>query len=138
MTVVYVIGVFDLFHAGHVELLRRARESGDKLIVAVNGDKMVEKYKRKPFMSEKDRLKVIRACRYVDDAFIIRTFDNRKRILQHRVNLIVHGNDWTGDSYLQQIRLTPRFIAKHQIRLVYLPYTKGISTSSLVEKIKRG
>lgn len=68
---VYVIGVFDLFHFGHVELLRRAKELGDRLIVAINGDEMVASYKRRPFLSEQDRLEVVKACRYVDDAFII-------------------------------------------------------------------
>ena len=47
--VVYVIGSFDLFHRGHVELLRRARALGDRLIVAINGDDIVEKYKRRPY-----------------------------------------------------------------------------------------
>lgn len=136
MKVVYVIGVFDLFHTGHVELLRRAKALGDKLVVAINGDKIVEQYKRSPFVHEKDRLKVIEACRYVDKAFIIRTFDNRRAVLKHHVNIIVHGNDWVGESYLEQIRLTPSFIARHHIELKYLPYTKGISTSGLIQKIK--
>lgn len=64
---VYVIGVFDLFHFGHVELLRRAKELGDRLIVAINGDEMVASYKRRPFLSERDRLEVVKACRYVDE-----------------------------------------------------------------------
>lgn len=57
---VYVIGVFDLFHFGHVELLRRAKELGDRLIVAINGDEMVASYKRRPFLSEQDRLEVVK------------------------------------------------------------------------------
>jgi cytidyltransferase-like protein len=56
--VVYVIGSFDLFHRGHVELLRRARALGDRLIVAINGDDIVEKYKRRPYIKEDDRLAV--------------------------------------------------------------------------------
>ena len=107
---VYVIGVFDLFHFGHVELLRRAKELGDRLIVAINGDEMVASYKRRPFLSEQDRLEVVKACRYVDD--------------------------WDGEGYLKQIRVTPEFLEEHHVSMVYLPYTKGISTSELVEKIK--
>ena len=78
--VVYVIGSFDLFHRGHVELLRRARALGDRLIVAINGDDIVEKYKRRPYIKEDDRLAVVQACRYVDEAFVIHTFDNKEVI----------------------------------------------------------
>jgi glycerol-3-phosphate cytidylyltransferase len=136
MKIIYVVGVFDLFHSGHVKLLERARALGDKLVVAINGDEMVSKYKRRPFLSENDRLEVIKACRYVDEAFIINDFDNKEVILKYGVNTIVHGDDWTGDSYMDQIRLTPEFVEENSIEFVYLPYTKGISTSDLILKIK--
>ena len=133
---VYVIGVFDLFHFGHVELLRRARALGDRLIVAINGDDMVACYKRRPFLSEHDRLEVVKACRYVDEAFIIREYDNKEYIKKYGINVIVHGDDWDGEGYLKQIRVTPEFLEEHHVEMVYLPYTKGISTSELVEKIR--
>ena len=87
--VVYVIGSFDLFHRGHVELLRRARALGDRLIVAINGDDIVEKYKRRPYIKEDDRLAVVQACRYVDEAFVIHTFDNKEVICKYGINIIV-------------------------------------------------
>lgn len=111
-----------------MELLRRARALGDRLIVAINGDDIVEKYKRRPYIKEDDRLAVVQACRYVDEAFVIHTFDNKEVICKYGINIIVHGDDWCGMSYLEQIRLTPEFIQEHQIQLIYLPYTKGIST----------
>ena len=135
--VVYVIGSFDLFHRGHVELLRRARALGDRLIVAINGDDIVEKYKRRPYIKEDDRLAVVQACRYVDEAFVIHTFDNKEVICKYGINIIVHGDDWCGMSYLEQIRLTPEFIQEHQIQLIYLPYTKGISTSEIISQIQQ-
>jgi glycerol-3-phosphate cytidylyltransferase len=135
-TVVYVIGVFDLFHRGHVELFRRARELGDKLIVAVNGDEMTAAYKRRPFFSEQDRLELVKACRYVDDAFIASEFDNRDFVLRYKIKKIVHGNDWSHESYIKQIRLSEEFIAEHKIEMVYLPYWSGISTSQLVRTIQ--
>lgn len=136
MTVIYVIGVFDLFHRGHVELLRRARELGDKLVVAVNGDEMVASYKREPYYNEEDRLAIITACKYVDEAFIIREYDNKKFIEKYQVNKIVHGDDWEEYSYMEQIRVTPEYLKKQDCKLVLLPYTKGISTSDLIKKIK--
>lgn len=60
--------------------MRRAKELGDRLIVAINGDEMVASYKRRPFLSEQDRLEVVKACRYVDDAFIIHEYDNKEYI----------------------------------------------------------
>lgn len=136
MVNVYVIGVFDLFHTGHVELLRRSRELGDRLIVAVNGDDMVSEYKRKPYMDENERLKIIESCRYVDEAFIIREFDNRKPLLKYNISKIVHGDDWERDSYLNQIRVDEDFLNRQGIEMVFLPYTSGISTGNLIKKIR--
>lgn len=133
---VYVIGVFDLFHRGHVELLKNAKALGEKLIVAINGDQMVANYKRKPFYCEQDRLEIIRSCKYVDDAFIIRDFDNKKYIEQYGIDAIVHGNDWERTSYLQQIRVTEEYLQQQNVELVLLPYTQGISTSDLIKRIK--
>lgn len=134
--VVYVIGVFDLFHRGHLELLKRAKQLGDKLVVAVNGDDMVESYKRRPYFLENDRLEIIKALECVDEAFIIREYDNKEYIKKHKVNKIVHGDDWPEDSYMDQIRVTPQFLKENNCELVLLPYTEGISTSDLIKEIK--
>lgn len=133
---VYIIGVFDLFHTGHVELLRRSKKLGDRLIVAVNGDDMVSKYKRKPYITEEDRLTIIKSCRYVDEAFIIKEFDNKQALIDHQISRIVHGDDWDRTSYLQQIRVSEQFLQENNIELVFLPYTEGISTGELIQKIK--
>lgn len=136
MKIIYVIGVFDLFHTGHVEILRRAKNMGDKLLVAINGDEMVASYKRRPYFSEEDRLAVIQACRYVDEAFIIRQFDNKEIIKKYKITHIVHGDDWPENDYLRQIRVTPQFLKEHNCELILLPYTPGISTSEIIKKIK--
>ena len=136
MKVVYIIGVFDLFHRGHVELLRKAKLLGDKLIVAVNGDELVASYKRRPFINEYDRLAVVESCKYVDESFIIRTYDNKDAVVKYSVDIIVHGSDWQGDSYLKQIRMDDDFLKQHKMDLVFLPYTEGISTSDIIKSIK--
>jgi glycerol-3-phosphate cytidylyltransferase len=136
-TVVYAVGVFDLFHRGHVEFLRRAKSLGDRLVVALNGDDLTAHYKRRPITPEDDRLEIIRACRFVDHAFIINTYDNRQSIIEHKVNKIVHGDDWRGDEYLQQLRVTREFIAERQIETIYLSYWRGVSTSKMLEDISR-
>ena len=106
---VYVIGVFDLFHFGHVELLRRAKELGDRLIVAINGDEMVASYKRRPFLSEQDRLEVVKACRYVDDAFIIHEYDNKEYIKKYVNNNI--GKELEKSNDEENIELPPEMPA---------------------------
>lgn len=138
MEVIYVIGVFDLFHSGHVKLLKKAKELGDKLIVAINGDDMVASYKRRPIVNEQDRLAVVEACRYVDEAFIIREYDNKEVIKEKKITKIVHGDDWPAESYMKQIRVTSSFLKEHNCELILLPYTKGVSTSGIIKKIKGG
>ena len=134
--IVYVIGVFDLFHRGHIEILKKAKAMGDKLIVAINGDEMVASYKRKPFFSETDRLALVNACRYVDDAFIIKEYDNKEYIKKYGINVIVHGDDWAEESYMEQIRVTKEFMELNDVSLCLIPYTDGISTSGLIKQIK--
>ncbi|MGN6619092.1 MAG: adenylyltransferase/cytidyltransferase family protein [Ilyomonas sp.] len=133
---VYVIGVFDLFHRGHVEFLKKAKSLGEKLIVAINGDEMVASYKRRPFYSEYDRLEIVKACRYVDEAFIIRDYDNKEYIEKYAVDAIVHGNDWEMNSYIEQIRVTKAYLQERNVDLILVPYTSGVSTSQLIKKIK--
>jgi len=134
---IYIIGVFDLFHRGHIELLKRSRTLGKKLLVAVNGDDMVTQYKKRPILSEEDRLAMVEACRYVDEAFIIREFDNRPVLEKYPdISAILHGDDWPRQSYLEQIRLTEEDLLHFGIELVLIPYTRGISTSDIIKKIR--
>ena len=133
---VYVIGVFDLFHRGHVEFLKKAKALGQNLIVAVNGDDMVASYKRKPFYSEEDRLEIIKSCKYVQEAFIIRGYDNKQYIEAYNIDAIVHGNDWERNSYLHQIRVTEEYLKEQNAELVLVPYTAGVSTSNIIKQIK--
>lgn len=133
---VYVIGVFDLFHRGHVELLRKSKELGDKLIVAINSDKFVSIYKRAPIYSETDRLEIVKACRYVDEVFISHDYDNKPFIEKYNIDAIVHGDDWERTSYLKQIVVTEEYLSERKVDLVLLPYTEGVSSSDLIRKIK--
>jgi len=133
---VYVIGVFDLFHRGHLELLKKAKRLGEYLIVAINGDEMVSTYKRRPLFSEEDRLEIVSNLRIVDESFIINDYDNKAILLERNVDIIVHGTDWDRESYLKQIRVTEEFLKENSISLELVPYTNGISTSELINTIK--
>jgi cytidyltransferase-like protein len=129
---ILVVGVFDVFHAGHVKLLERARALGDRLVVVINGDALTTRYKRRPIMSERDRRDVVAACRYVDAAEISNDFSVRTTILRHGVTKIVHGDDWAVESYKRQIRCDDAFLAATGVELVMLPYTAGVSTSDII------
>jgi cytidyltransferase-like protein len=132
----YIIGVFDLFHTGHLSFLEQCATLSENLIVAVNGDEMVAAYKRLPIFSEEQRLKLIKANRLVSDAFIIREFDNKPYLEQYEIDAIVHGDDWERSSYLEQIRVDENFLNEKGIELVFVPYSQGISTSELIKKIQ--
>ncbi|MBL8769242.1 MAG: FAD synthase [Planctomycetes bacterium] len=135
-TSIYVGGTFDCFHAGHVNLLRRAREIADFVIVALNSDAFTSSYKGKPVMNELERLEVVRACRFVDLAFVMESHAMQRVYMELlRPDFILHGDDWTGDSLVRQLGIDDAFLAEHGIRMKYVPYTKGVSTSDIKRRI---
>jgi phosphoenolpyruvate mutase len=126
---IYVDMVGDLFHFGHVELLRRARELGQTLIVGVHSDETVMSYKRKPVLSMKERVAVIESCKYVDkvvaNAPLVVT---QKYLDEHQIDLIVHGDDLTEqDKHLM--------FGEVLNKLVLINYTDGISTTTILHRL---
>jgi glycerol-3-phosphate cytidylyltransferase len=133
---VLVVGVFDLFHRGHVELLRRARALGSCLHVIVNGDRLTAAYKRRPVMAEADRLAIVSACRYVDRAEVSNDYDVKPYVERHGIRAIVHGDDWTRDDYLRQIRVSEQYLQAQGVEMVFVPYYRGESTTDLCRRIR--
>ena len=121
---IYVDIVGDLFHLGHVNLFKKARELGDYLIVGVHSDEDVESYKRKPVLSLEERSKVIRSCKYVDEVVTA-------------APLVVTVDFLHGDDVSEEVK------RQHKIpyglgMVKYVPYTEGISTTEIIERIKNG
>lgn len=104
--------------------------------MAVNGDNFTSAYKRRPIFSEDDRLALVSAVRYVDEAIIAHSGDVKPIIDKFGVNCIVHGDDWAHDSYMRQIEVTEQYARDRSIEFVYTPYYSGVSTSKLIEAIK--
>lgn len=121
----------DMFHIGHLNLIRRAKAHGDYLIVGVHSDKDIAEYKRHPIISEEQRYEMVRSCQYVDEVLegapLIMTKDFIQR---HEIDLIVRGDDITPELLEQQADAIEMGIMR------YVPRTKNVSTTSIIEKIK--
>ena len=131
MTRVYADMVADLFHYGHVEFLRRAREVGDVLIVGIHSDETVGSYKRAPVMTMLERVRVVEACRYVDEVVPDAPLSvTREWIERHRIDVVVHGDDLDRDETTSMYEIPA---AMGILRTV--PYTAGISTSEILRRL---
>jgi len=134
---VYTGGTFDLFHSGHVELLRRCAEFGS-VTVALNTDEFIEAYKgRKPVMSYEERETVLLGCRWVDSVIPnMGGSDSRIAIDLVQPDLVVIGSDWAMRDYYTQMGFDQAWLDARGIGLCYVPYTKGISTTDIKTRMR--
>lgn len=127
MRTVITYGTFDLFHIGHLNLLRRAKELGDYLIVAVSTDEFNELKGKKCEIQDVDRMEIVRAIRYVDKVIPETAWDQKlKDIKKYNVDIVVMGDDWKGK--FDELR--------EYCEVVYLPRTVGISTTQIKGDLK--
>lgn len=141
MRTVITLGTFDLFHAGHVRLLHRCANLGDRVVVGLNTDDFVTRYKgRPPVVPYEGRAEVLAACRYV-----ARVVPNDQEdgtaldvITESGADLIVVGSDWQDRDYLGQIGVPAEWLRARGVGLVFLPYTEGVSTSAIRERLASG
>jgi glycerol-3-phosphate cytidylyltransferase len=136
MGVIYTGGTFDLFHAGHVEFLRRCSELG-RVTVALNTDEFIEGYKGKPpVLSYRDRERVLLGCRYVDDVVPnVGGFDSRPSIEMVAPDMVAIGSDWARRDYYTQMAFDQDWLDDRGIALCYIPYTPGISSTAIKERM---
>lgn len=117
-------GTFDLLHMGHIEILRRAKELGDYLIVAVSTDEFNAIKNKKSYYDYETRKKMVEAIRYVDEVIPENTWEQKESdIIDHHVDVVVMGNDWENNENFERLRKL--------CDVVYLPRTEGISTSKI-------
>ncbi|MCI9361024.1 MAG: adenylyltransferase/cytidyltransferase family protein [Hungatella sp.] len=132
----YVAGVFDLFHIGHLNLLRRAKEQCDYLIVGVVSDEQVMRGKKtKPYISFEERLEIVQACRYVDEAVRIPEDRPNTEDAYHRYHF---DAQFTGSDYADDPDWLARkvFLNRHGADMVFFPYTETTSSTQIKEKIR--
>ena len=129
MKKVITYGTFDLFHFGHLELLRRAKELGDQLVVAVSTDEFNRIKRKKCVYPYEHRFKIVEAIQYVDKVIPEKNWEQkRKDILSNKIQIFTIGDDWEG-----------KFDELSDIcKIVYIERTKGISTSNLKENLASG
>lgn len=128
MKTVITFGTFDLFHIGHLNILRRAAQLGDRLVVGISSDDFtIQKKSRPPVFNQYDRQKIVQALKWVDDTFIEESFDKKREyILEYKADIFVMGNDWKG-----------RFNEFEDIcQVIYLLRTTGISTTGILNTIR--
>jgi cytidyltransferase-like protein len=129
---VYVDLVGDLFHAGHVELLRAARSFGDWLVVGVLSDEVVAAYKRQPIMTHEERVAVVRSCRYVDEVVPAAPDVVTLQFLRdHDISVVVHGDDVSDEAIAT---VYAEVAAAGMLRPV--PQRTRLSTTELIERVR--
>jgi glycerol-3-phosphate cytidylyltransferase len=135
----YTGGTFDLFHAGHVEFLRQCSMIAKKVIVSLNTDEFIEEYKGKPpVMSYWERQEVLRACVWVDDVVPnTGNADSKPAILEAKADIVAIGSDWARKDYYKQMQFTQDWLDEHNICLLYIPYTLGISSTDIKNRLSK-
>lgn len=127
MRKVITYGTFDLFHIGHLNILKRAKSLGDYLIVAVSSDKFNEIKGKRAYHSIEDRIEILSAIKYVDEVIIEETWEQKyDDIKKYNIDVFVMGDDWEGKfDYLSDI-----------CEVIYLERTEAISTTKIKEDLK--
>jgi len=138
--ILYTGGTFDILHYGHLKFLKQCRLISDNVIVSLNNDSFIEKYKGvKPVMSYKERYDSLSHCQYVDEIIENKYDSDSKRLIEEIMpNIIAIGTDWAGKDYYRQMGFTQEWLDEKEIVLVYLPYgDTGISTTEIKKRIKK-
>lgn len=132
----YTSGVYDMFHIGHLNVIKNAKQKCDYLIVGVSTDEVVEQNKnKKPVIPFNERIEIVEAVKYVDRVIPQERYDVEGKIetvLKYKIDVMFVGSDWKGTDKWNSIE---RELAKIGCRVVYLPHTDGISSTILRGRI---
>ena len=130
----YTTGVFDMFHIGHLNILRRAKEQCEYLIVGVSTDEVVQTYKHKtPIIPFEQRVAIVEAVKYVDKVVPQTTMDKLQAWQNVKFNVMFHGSDWQNSELYDKYQ---KEFAKLGVDVVFLPHTDGISSTDIAKKLK--
>ncbi|WP_028521060.1 adenylyltransferase/cytidyltransferase family protein [Ruminococcus flavefaciens] len=134
MIIGYTTGVFDLFHIGHLNLLKNAKGLCDKLIVGVTVDEVVPYKGKHAMIPFEDRIEIVRSIKYVDAAVPQYDMDKLKACKQLGASILFVGDDWYGTEKWQKYE---EEFKKEGIKIIYFPYTRGISSTLITKALKQ-
>ena len=133
MVIGYTTGVYDLFHIGHLNLLKNAKGMCDKLIVGVTVDELVKYKGKKALIPFEDRIEIVRSIKYVDVAVPQYNMDKLDACKKLGASILFVGDDWYGTEKWKEYE---EEFQKAGIKIVYFPYTQGISSTQIRKTLK--
>ncbi len=134
MIIGYTAGVYDLFHIGHLNLLKNAKGMCDKLIVGVTTDNLVVYKGKQSMIPFEDRLEIVRSIKYVDAVVPQDNMDKLSMCKKLGAAYLFVGDDWYGTEKWKNYE---KEFEKEGIKIIYFPYTKGISSTKITEALKQ-
>lgn len=130
----YTTGVFDMFHIGHLNIIRRAKEMCEYLIVGVTTDALcIERKNRKPIICESERMEIVESIRYVDKVIAQRDMNKILVVQEYKVDAVFVGTDWEGTPAWKEYE---RQFGMLGCEVVYIDHTDGISSTELRKKVE--
>lgn len=134
MIIGYTTGVYDLFHVGHVKLLKNAKSMCDKLIVGVTVDELVKYKNKKAVIPFHERLEVVQSCRYVDLAIPQNEINKVEAIKKLKATRLFVGDDWYGDEKWKEMEKDLKIL---DCKIIYFPYTTGTSSTLINQTLEK-
>ena len=134
MIIGYTTGVYDLFHIGHLTLLKNAKSICDKLIVGVTTDELVSYKNKKAIIPFKERIEIVQSIKYVDAVVPQKDMDKLRMCKKLKVNVMFVGDDWYNTEKWNEYE---KAFNEENIKVIYFPYTKGISSTLLAEALNK-
>mgnify|MGYP002623032000 CR=1 FL=1 len=133
MVIGYTAGVYDLFHVGHLNLLKNARGMCDKLVVGVTVDDLVTYKGKRSMIPFEDRIEIVRSIKYVDAAVPQYDMDKVRACRELGATMLFVGDDWYGTDKWREYETDAK---RSGIQIVYFPYTKGVSSTQISKALR--
>ena len=134
MIIGYTTGVFDLFHVGHLNILKNAKLMCDKLIVGVTTDELAKQKLRKTVIPFEERIEIVCNIRYVDTVVPQENWDKYEAWERYKFDIMFVGDDWFQSPRFKDVE---KKLSKKDVKVIYFPYTKGSSSTLINEVLER-